>query len=66
VWRRNPVLDGPPLLLLLLPCALERFALRERAGFADTGAIRAMTRMPPDRRDGYKVYVWRAPGGELD
>jgi len=31
VWRRNPALDGPPLLLLLLPCALERFELRDRA-----------------------------------
>jgi len=29
--RRNPILDGPPLLLLLLPAALERFELRERA-----------------------------------
>ena len=29
--RRNPVLAGPPLLLLLLPSALERFDRRERA-----------------------------------
>jgi RimJ/RimL family protein N-acetyltransferase len=33
----------------------------ERAGFTDTGEIRSVTRMPPDRRDGFKVYVWRAP-----
>jgi len=32
----------------------------ERAGFTDTGTIRAVPRMPPDKRDGYKVYVWRA------
>ena len=32
----------------------------ERAGFTDTGAMRAVGRMPPGRRDGYKVYVWRA------
>jgi len=31
----------------------------ERAGFADTGAIRSVPRMPPGKRDGYKVYVWR-------
>ena len=32
----------------------------ERAGFTDTGAMRAVGRMPPGRRDGYKVYVGRA------
>jgi RimJ/RimL family protein N-acetyltransferase len=31
----------------------------ERAGFADTGEIRSIQRMPPDKRDGYMVYVWR-------
>jgi RimJ/RimL family protein N-acetyltransferase len=30
----------------------------ERAGFADTGAVRAVPRMPPEKRDGYKVYAW--------
>jgi RimJ/RimL family protein N-acetyltransferase len=34
----------------------------ERAGFAGTGEIRSVPRMPPGKRDGYKVYVWRAPG----
>ncbi len=29
--RRDGGADGPPLLLLLLPCALEAFGLRERA-----------------------------------
>ena len=33
----------------------------ERAGFADTGVLRTVARMPPGRREGYKVYVWRAP-----
>jgi len=33
----------------------------ERAGFTDTGELRRVPRMPPGRRDGYKVYVWRAP-----
>jgi RimJ/RimL family protein N-acetyltransferase len=32
----------------------------ERAGFADTGEIRSVRRMPPGKQDGYKVYVWRA------
>ena len=32
----------------------------ERAGFADTGEVRAVPRMPPGKRDGYKVYAWRA------
>ncbi len=32
----------------------------ERAGFADTGEIRSIPRMPEGRRDGYKRYVWRA------
>ena len=32
----------------------------ERAGFADTGEVRSVPRMPPGRRDGYKLYVWRA------
>jgi RimJ/RimL family protein N-acetyltransferase len=31
----------------------------ERAGFADSGEIRSVARMPAGRRDGYKVYVWR-------
>jgi RimJ/RimL family protein N-acetyltransferase len=35
----------------------------ERAGFADTGETRSVARMPPDRRSGYKRYVWRAPPG---
>ena len=41
MWRRNPVLDGPPLLLLLLPCTLERFEPRERADqlLAAPGAV---------------------------
>jgi RimJ/RimL family protein N-acetyltransferase len=34
----------------------------ERAGFAATGETRAVARMPPDRRDGYRVYAWTAPG----
>jgi RimJ/RimL family protein N-acetyltransferase len=32
----------------------------ERAGFAATGEIRSVPRMPAGKRDGYKVYVWRA------
>jgi RimJ/RimL family protein N-acetyltransferase len=32
----------------------------ERAGFADTGELRSVARMPERIRDGYKVYVWRA------
>jgi RimJ/RimL family protein N-acetyltransferase len=32
----------------------------ERAGFSDTGEIRSVPRMPPGKRGGYKVYVWRA------
>jgi RimJ/RimL family protein N-acetyltransferase len=32
----------------------------ERAGFADTGEIRSVPRMPARIRDGYKVYAWRA------
>jgi RimJ/RimL family protein N-acetyltransferase len=31
----------------------------ERAGFEDTGQIRSVTRMPPGRQHGYKLYVWR-------
>jgi RimJ/RimL family protein N-acetyltransferase len=31
----------------------------ERAGFTDTGALCRMERMPPGKREGYKVYVWR-------
>jgi RimJ/RimL family protein N-acetyltransferase len=33
----------------------------ERAGFTDTGAVRSVARMSPGRRDGFKVYRWRAP-----
>ena len=32
-----------------------------RAGFADTGALVRVPRMPPDRREGYRVYEWRPP-----
>jgi RimJ/RimL family protein N-acetyltransferase len=32
----------------------------ERAGFADTGEIRRIPRMPRGRQDGYAVYVWRS------
>ncbi len=32
----------------------------ERAGFVDTGAIRSVPRMPPDKREGYLVFTWRA------
>jgi len=32
----------------------------ERAGFANTGAVRSMPRMPPDKREGYLVFAWRA------
>ena len=32
----------------------------ERAGFAATGEIRSVATMPPGKRDGYRVYVWRA------
>jgi RimJ/RimL family protein N-acetyltransferase len=32
----------------------------ERAGFADTGELRSVARMPERIRHGYKVYVWRA------
>jgi RimJ/RimL family protein N-acetyltransferase len=35
----------------------------ERAGFADTGELRSVPRMPPGKRDGYKVYVWAAASG---
>ena len=31
----------------------------ERAGFVDTGELRTILRMPPDRQEGYKLYVWR-------
>jgi RimJ/RimL family protein N-acetyltransferase len=31
----------------------------ERAGFVDTGEIRRVPRMQPDRQGGYKRYVWR-------
>jgi RimJ/RimL family protein N-acetyltransferase len=34
----------------------------ERAGFADTGAVRTVRTMPPGRREGHKAYAWRAPG----
>ena len=39
--RRGPLPDGPPLLVLLLPCALEEFELREPAQrlLAAPGAI---------------------------
>jgi RimJ/RimL family protein N-acetyltransferase len=30
----------------------------ERAGFVDTGVLRTITRMPPGRQDGYKLYIW--------
>jgi RimJ/RimL family protein N-acetyltransferase len=30
----------------------------ERAGFAPTGELRRLERMPPERRDGYAVHVW--------
>jgi RimJ/RimL family protein N-acetyltransferase len=33
----------------------------ERAGFVDTGEIRRVPRMQPDRQDGYKRYAWRGP-----
>jgi RimJ/RimL family protein N-acetyltransferase len=33
----------------------------ERAGFTATGEVRSVPRMPPCKRDGYKVYIWRAP-----
>jgi RimJ/RimL family protein N-acetyltransferase len=32
----------------------------ERAGFADTGELRSVARMPERIRHGYKLYVWRA------
>jgi RimJ/RimL family protein N-acetyltransferase len=32
----------------------------ERAGFTDTGELRTVPRMPPGKREGYKVYVSRA------
>jgi RimJ/RimL family protein N-acetyltransferase len=32
----------------------------ERAGFAATGETRRVARMPPGRRDGYRVHVWTA------
>jgi RimJ/RimL family protein N-acetyltransferase len=32
----------------------------ERAGFADTGELRSVARMPERIRHGYKAYVWRA------
>jgi len=32
----------------------------ERAGFADTGEVRSLPRMPPGKQKGYKVYAWRA------
>ena len=35
----------------------------ERAGFVDTGAVRTVRTMPPGRREGYRAYVWRPPGG---
>jgi RimJ/RimL family protein N-acetyltransferase len=33
----------------------------ERAGFGHSGELRASTRMPAGRREGYLVYRWRAP-----
>ena len=35
----------------------------ERAGFADTGELRAVPRMPPGKRDGYQVYAGRRSSG---
>ncbi len=35
----------------------------ERAGFADTGELRSVARMPERMRHGYKVYAWRAGAG---
>jgi RimJ/RimL family protein N-acetyltransferase len=32
----------------------------ERAGFAETGELRSVARMPERIRHGYKLYVWRA------
>ncbi len=32
----------------------------ERAGFVATGEVRAVPRMPPGKRDGYRVFAWRA------
>jgi RimJ/RimL family protein N-acetyltransferase len=36
----------------------------ERAGFADTGELRSVARMPERIRHGYKVYAWRAAAPE--
>ena len=33
----------------------------ERAGFAATGETRRLARMPPGKRDGYRVHVWTPP-----
>ena len=33
----------------------------ERAGFAATGETRRLARMPPGKRDGYRVHVWMPP-----
>ena len=38
----------------------------ERAGFTATGETRRIERMPPGRRDGYAVYVWRAAENPLN
>ena len=35
----------------------------ERAGFMQTGELRSVPRMPPERRDGYAVLVWPPPEG---
>jgi RimJ/RimL family protein N-acetyltransferase len=35
----------------------------ERAGFAATGETRSVPRMPPGRRDGYRVFVWTPDHG---
>lgn len=34
----------------------------ESAGFADTGELRSLPRMPPELEHGYKLYVRRASG----
>ncbi len=35
-------------------------AVAERAGFAWTGELATIRRMPPGRRHGYRVYRWHA------
>ena len=50
------------LEILAHPANAPSTRVAERAGFARTGEVRSVARMPPGRRDGYAVFVWPLPG----